>query len=116
MAGALLLIIVLAPALAIALILAVPKPWASAYLNLISSVVAFAAAAALPWVTQARVYLGGYIIIDPLGAWVTLCAAIVYLLASIYAVGYMPLLGQDERLPGFYALFAGFALTILVGR
>ncbi len=48
------------------------------------------------------------------GAWVILCTAIVYLLASIYAVGYMRLLGEDERLWGFYALFAGFALTILL--
>ena len=38
-----------------------------------------------------------------------LCTAIVYFLASIYAVGYMRLLGEDERLSQFYALFAGFA-------
>jgi hydrogenase-4 component F len=40
---------------------------------------------------------------------------VVYLLASIYAVGYMRLLGEEERLPRFYALFAAFALTIFVG-
>ena len=43
-----------------------------------------------------------------------LCTAIVYLLASIYSIGYMRLLGEDERLWGFYALFSGFALTILL--
>ena len=42
-----------------------------------------------------------------------LCTAIVYLLASIYSIGYMRLLGEDERLWIFYALFSGFALTIL---
>ena len=31
-----------------------------------------------------------------LGAWVILCTAIVYLLASIYAVGYMRLLDEDD--------------------
>ena len=50
------------------------------------------------------------------GAWVILCTAIVYLLASIYSIGYMRLLGEDDRLWGFYALFAGFALTILLSR
>ena len=45
-----------------------------------------------------------------------LCTAVVYLLASIYAIGYMRLLGEDERLQRFYALFAGFALTMLLSR
>ncbi len=117
MAGALLLAIVLAPASAIVLIVLIRRPWASAWLNLVASVVAFAAAAALPSLTgsQAHMYWSGYIMIDALGAWVILCAAIVYLLASIYAVGYMRLLNQEERLPIFYALFAGFALTTLLG-
>ena len=54
-----------------------------------------------------------YVIIDRASAWVVLCSAIVYLLASIYAVGYMRLLKEDERLFRFYALFAGFGLTTL---
>ena len=57
---------------------------------------------------------GRYVVVDMTGAWVILCTAIVYLLASIYSIGYMRLLGEDERLWGFYALFSGFALTILV--
>ena len=44
-----------------------------------------------------------------------LCAAIVYFLASIYAVGYMRLLDGEDRLYRFYALFAGFALSTLIG-
>ena len=59
-------------------------------------------------------YLDGYVVVDITGAWVILCTAIVYLLASIYSIGYMRLLGEDERLWGFYALFSGFALTILL--
>jgi hydrogenase-4 component F len=54
-----------------------------------------------------------YIQIDPLGAWVIVCISIVYTLASIYAVGYMRLLDEDERLPVFYGLFSGFAFTML---
>jgi len=117
MVGALLLVIALAPALAILLIILTRQPSLSAWLNLIASIMAFAAAAVLPWLAQAQahVYWAGYIIIDALGAWVVLCAAIVYLLASIYAVGYMRLLNEEERLPVFYALFAGFALTTLLG-
>ena len=60
-------------------------------------------------------YWGDYVIIDRMSAWVVLCTAIVYLLASIYAVGYMRLLKEDDRLFRFYALFAGFGLTTLAG-
>jgi len=58
-------------------------------------------------------FLHNYILLDNLGAWVILCVSIVYALASIYAVGYMRLLDEDERLPLFYALFSGFAFTML---
>ncbi|EQD43179.1 NADH/Ubiquinone/plastoquinone (complex I), partial [mine drainage metagenome] len=61
------------------------------------------------------ILLGGYIIVDPLGAWVLLSCSAVYLLASLYAIGYMRALGETRRLHRFYALFAGFALTILLG-
>ena len=37
-----------------------------------------------------------------------LCTAIVYFLASIYAVGYMRLLSEDDRLLRFYALVRRF--------
>ena len=64
---------------------------------------------------RAATFWGGYVIVDGLGAWTILCAAIVYFLASIYAVGYMRLLGETARLPRFYAMFAGFGLTTLIG-
>ena len=60
-------------------------------------------------------FWGSYVIIDGLGTWTILCAAIVYFLASVYAVGYMRLLDQEDRLYRFYAMFAGFALSTLIG-
>jgi hydrogenase-4 component F len=71
----------------------------------------------LPFLVDGREHLfwDDYVIIDRTSAWIILCASIVYFLASIYAVGYMRLLKEDERLFKFYALFAGFGLTTLVG-
>ncbi|MDA8250466.1 MAG: proton-conducting transporter membrane subunit [Rhodospirillales bacterium] len=117
MAGWLALAIVLAPAVAIALILLTRRAAWAETLNLAASVIAFLAALALAASVGAapQVYWRSYVILDGLGAWSILCAAIVYLLASIYAIGYMRLLGEANRLPRFYALFAGFALTTLVG-
>ena len=89
-------------------------PRVAELLNLGAAVVSFAAAIPLTVLSAdgPHRYWANYILIDMLGAWVALCAAIVYLLASIYAVGYMRLLGEDAKLWGFYALFALFALTI----
>ena len=117
MVGALALAIVLAPSAAIVLIVLTRKPALAAWLNLLASIVALAAAVPIPFIvgTDLHVYWGSYVGIDALGAWVTLCSSVVYLLASIYAVGYMRMLDQQERLPVFYALFAGFALTTLLG-
>jgi hydrogenase-4 component F len=117
MVGALTLAIVAAPSVAIVLIILTRQPNLAARLNLLASIVCFAAAVLIPFIigTTAHIYWGGYVGIDALGAWVTLCSAVVYLLASIYAVGYMRLLEHAERLPIFYALFAGFALTTLIG-
>jgi hydrogenase-4 component F len=118
MTGPLLLAVAVAPALAIVLIMLTRQPGLSAWLNLAASIVSFAAAVPLPWLTRVdpQVYWSSYIAIDALGAWVTLCSAVVYLVASIYAVGYMRMLEEEvARLPVFYALFAGFALTTLVG-
>ena len=117
MAGALLLLIVLAPTVAIVLILLTRRPRLAEGLNLAASAIVLAAALPLPWASLGgpHVYLARYIVADPFGAWVILCAAIVYCLASIYAVGYMRLLDEEARLPRFYALFAGFGLTTLLG-
>jgi hydrogenase-4 component F len=117
MAGALALAIVLAPVAAIVLILLMGRPGWAEGLNLAASAIAFLAALVLPVVVHdgPHVYWRDYIVLDGLGAWSILCTAIVYLLASIYAIGYMRMLDEPERLPRFYALFAGFALTTLVG-
>ena len=111
------LIAVLAPAVAIVLIGVTRQPRLAELFNLAAAVIAFLATLPLPVLTAMRgprVFWGSALIIDPLGAWIGLCTAIVYLLASIYAVGYMRVLGEDERLPRFYALFAGFGLSMLI--
>jgi hydrogenase-4 component F len=116
MAGELLIVMLLAPAIASALCLLVRSPRLAEIVNLAASLVVFATTVPLT-VTSASGpyhYVSGYVVIDMTGAWVILCTAIVYLLASIYSIGYMRLLGEDDRLWGFYALFSGFALTILL--
>jgi hydrogenase-4 component F len=112
----LLLIMMAAPAIAAALCLIIRfRPFVEA-VNLLASLVVFATAIPLAILSAQgpTVLLAGFVVVDMLGAWVLLCTAIVYLLASIYAVGYMRLLGEDARLWGFYALFSAFALTILI--
>ena len=116
MVGALLLVMMIAPAVAAVGCTLVRAPRVVESFNLVASLVVFSAAVPLT-ILSARgpsYYLSRYIVLDITGAWVVLCTAIVYLLASIYSIGYMRLLGEDERLWGFYALFAGFALTILL--
>jgi hydrogenase-4 component F len=59
--------------------------------------------------------LNGYLLLDGFGVWVMLCLATVYLLASVYAIGYMRWMhGEEARLHRFYALFAAFALTMFL--
>ena len=106
-----------APIVAMLLIAALRHHAAAvAWINLLSSVVVLAGAGPLPWIARARthVLLDGYVLLDGLAAWTVLCTALVYLLASIFAVDYMRMHGEPERLARFYALFAGFALTTLV--
>jgi hydrogenase-4 component F len=114
--GTLLLVLTIAPAAVVLGCLALCGPRSAAVLNLTGSIVVFAAAVPLTFLARNRPYhyWADYILFDRPGAWVVLCAAVVYLLSSIYAIGYMRLLGEDKRLPLFYALFAGFALAILV--
>ncbi|HUC19853.1 MAG TPA: proton-conducting transporter membrane subunit [Acetobacteraceae bacterium] len=112
------LMTVLAPAAAILLIGVIRQPRFAEFVNLAAAAISFLSALLLPLLTAVRgphVFWGGAITVDRLGAWVQLCTSIVYLLSSIYAVGYMRMLGEEERLPRFYALFAGFGLTTLVG-
>jgi hydrogenase-4 component F len=116
MIGALLLVMTIAPAIAAIGCIMIRAPRIAEMLNLAAGVVVFVVAIPLA-VTSAGgpyYYLGRYVVVDITGAWVILCTAVVYLLASIYSIGHMRLLGEDERLWAFYALFSSFALTILV--
>ncbi len=117
--GVLIALLSLAPLVAAAGCLVMRSARAAETWNVVASLVSFGSALPLPFMlaragADKALFLNGYIVIDRLGAWVILCTAIVYLLASIYAVGYMRLLGEARRLPGFYALFAAFAFTTLV--
>ena len=93
------------------------SPRVAEYLNLAASVIVFVAILRLLPIALHGPYtlLHGYLIVDPLGAWVLLSVAAVYLLASLYSIGYMRTLHTPARLHRFYALFAGFALTMLLG-
>ena len=115
--GSLALAMTLAPAVAIILIVMIGRPRAAETINLIASAISLASIGAILRIAPgaSTVFWKGYVIIDGLGVWTILCAAIVYFLASIYAVGYMRLLGEPERLHRFYAMFAGFALSTLIG-
>jgi len=116
MAGAFLLAMLLAPLISALACMVIRSPRIAETLNLVSSIVVFVTAIPLTVLSAhgSHYYLEDYVVIDVTGAWVILCTSIVYLLASIYSIGYMRLLGEDERLWSFYALFSGFALTILV--
>ncbi len=109
-------VVLLAPLAAVAGCVLVRRPRASEFLNLAAAVASFAAVVTLLPAALGGPYtlLGGYIVVDPLGAWVLLSVATVYLLASIYSVGYMRSFHEPQRLYRFYALFAGFALTTLL--
>ncbi|MEJ2481023.1 MAG: hypothetical protein P8Y78_12830, partial [Acidihalobacter sp.] len=109
-------LILAAPTAAIVLALLISRPRWAEYLNLAAAVTVFALALPLPCQVQGRmVWFGGYLMLDAFAAWVTLCTAAVYLLASIYAIGYMRNMEQARgRLHHFYALFAAFGLTMLL--
>jgi hydrogenase-4 component F len=117
MVGALVLALAAAPLLAAIGCLALRRARICEALNLAAAVVSFTAALPLPFLIdgKAMLFWDDYVIVDRAAAWVVLCTSIVYFLASIYAVGYMRMLKQDHRLFRFYALFAGFGLTTLVG-
>lgn len=86
-------------------------------LNLAAAVIDFVLVCALLVATPAQgaTALHGYLLLDGFGVWVMFCLAIVYLLASVYAIGYMRWMhGEHARLHRFYALFAAFALTMFL--
>jgi len=112
----LLLIMLAAPTVAVILSLALRFPRLAEYSNLAAAIIDFILS--FPLLVFAMrgpmVFADGYVLLDLIGAWVILCVTLVYLLSSIYAIGYMRLLDEEERLPLFYALFSGFALTMLL--
>jgi len=116
MAGTLLLVAMIAPLVAATGALLARAARTAEILNLIASLIVFVAAIPLVVLSASGPYhyWGDYIVLDLTGAWVILCTGVVYLLASIYSIGYMRMLGEDDRLWKFYALFAGFALTMLL--
>jgi hydrogenase-4 component F len=116
MVGVLLLATMLAPAITALTCIIVRSARIAEGLNLASGAVSVASAIILAFLSGGGPYRfwGDYIILDMRGAWVLLCSGIVYFLASIYSVGYMRLLGEEEKLWSFYALFSAFALTILL--
>jgi hydrogenase-4 component F len=113
----LLAIILLAPLVTVGVCLIVRRARPAEYVNLAASILVLAAVLRLlpEALAGTHTFWSGYLIVDPLGAWVLLSVATVYFLASLYAIGYMRHLQEDARLYRFYALFAGFALTTLSG-
>ena len=98
MVGTLLLAMMIAPAAASLGSLAFHRNNVAERLNLSASIIVFATALPLVVFSARGPYhfWSNYIVIDMPGAWVTLCTAIVYFLASVYAVGYMRLLKEEE--------------------
>jgi hydrogenase-4 component F len=111
-----LLILLLAPLLVVLLGLTVRRARFSEYLNLAASVIVLLVALPLPFLGGLPItLLDGYVLVDPLGGWVVMCVSLVYLLSSIYAIGYMRHdVRREAQLPLFYALLAAFALSMLV--
>jgi hydrogenase-4 component F len=110
-------VILLAPLAAVLWCLGVQSARAAESVNLLASIAVLLAVLRLLPIALAgtQTFAAGYLLVDPLGAWVLLSVAAVYLLASLYAIGYMRAQHEDPRLHRFYALFAGFALATLCG-
>ena len=91
MVASLLGIILIAPLVAVIGCLLIHHPRFVELLNLAAAIIVFLAVLCLLPRALSGPYLfwAGYLIVDPLSAWVSLSVASVYLLASIYAVGYM---------------------------
>ena len=111
----LLIILFAAPVAAVMLSFTVQAPRLSEYATVIAALIDLTVS--IPLLLRALygpvVLAHSYVQVDLLGTWVILCISIVYTLSSIYAVGYMRLLGEESRLPLFYGLFSGFAFTML---
>jgi hydrogenase-4 component F len=115
MAQKLVLILFLAPLTAVVVSLVLRRSRIAECITILAAVTDLAVSVPLlrESLRHSLTFWHDYVLLDSLGAWVILCISIVYTLASIYAVGYMRLLDEDERLPLFYGLFSGFAFTML---
>ncbi|MCK9367386.1 MAG: hypothetical protein M0P72_09605 [Metallibacterium scheffleri] len=83
------------------------------WVNLLAALVCFPVSILLLIGAAApRIYFDQMLYVDRIGAWVLMCVAVVYLLASSFAVDYMRHGEDAKRLPNFYALFALFAWTM----
>jgi len=105
------------PTVGILAILGIRRPRWAEFLNLLSACAVFGLTLAILVAAPRTAWVGarGFLLVTPLGAWVLFCVGVVYLLSSIYAVGYMRLLPEETpRLHRFYALLGGFALSMLV--
>ena len=84
----------LAPATAIVLVVLISRPRPAEMINLMPAPSRSPRSCAI-LLTAPRssvMFWNGYVVIDGLGAWTIFCAALVYFLASMYAVGYMRLI------------------------
>lgn len=110
-----LILMVVAPTIVALVGLIFPWPKLAEMVNLLASVVVFICAVSLPFQVHHNVtFLNQYVGIEPLSAWVLVCTGSVYLLASIYAIGYMRTLNEADRLPRFYMQFSLFALSMVL--
>jgi hydrogenase-4 component F len=117
MIASLISVILIAPLVAVATCLIFRNARVSEFMNVLAALaVLLGVLRLLPLALHGPyTFLHGYLIVDPLGAWVLLSVATVYFLASIYAIGYMRYDVDERRLWRFYALFAAFGLTTLSG-
>jgi hydrogenase-4 component F len=108
--GPLTLVMTLAPAAAIILILLAPRPRAAEAINLAASAVSLLSIVSILILAPdgKNLFWGGYVIVDGLGGWTILCAAIVYFLASMYAIGYMRLLDETDTPSALLCHVRGF--------
>ena len=110
-AATLIIVLLAAPLVSVLWSLLVRR--AMQWVNLLAALVCFPVSILLLIGAAApRIYFEQMLYVDRIGAWVLMCVALVYLLASFFAVDYMRHGEDARRLPNFYALFALFAWTM----
>jgi hydrogenase-4 component F len=114
--AALLIILIASPALASVGCVCYRAPRVVEKLNLVASICCFVVAIILAVLSVHGPYyfMAHLILLDSLGAWVFLCTSIVYLLTSIYSIGYMREYKDDQRLWIYYSIFSAFALAMFL--